>query len=189
MRHIPNILTAFRLLLVPLFACCFFLVSPAAALLLFLLAGATDVLDGYLARRFQWGSTLGKVLDPIADKSMQCTVLIVLAVARYIPVFLIFPIILKELAQLVCGVLFFRYRHGVTVSCWYGKLAISVFYLAVSLTILLSPAWQATKYLLALLWALTLVSMMGALVAYLIRYARLAAQMKNNMQKGTVQNG
>ena len=186
MRHIPNILTTLRLLLVPLFACTFFLISPVVALLLFLTAGATDILDGYLARHFGWGSTLGKVLDPIADKSMQCTVLVVLAVAEYIPIFVIFPIILKELAQLVCGVLFYRYRHGVTVSCWYGKLAISVFYLAVSLTILLPPAWQGTKILLALLWALTLASMMGALVAYLVRYARLAAEMKKNMQKGTV---
>lgn len=189
MKHIPNMLTVMRLLLVPLFAVTFFLGSPLAALPLFLLAGATDVLDGYLARRFRWGSTLGKVLDPVADKSMQCTVLVVLAVANYIPVLLIFPIILKELAQLVCGVLFFRYRHGVTVSCWYGKLAISVFYLAVSLTILLPAAWQGTKILLILLWALTLVSMMGALVAYLIRYARLAAQMKNNKEKGTVADG
>ena len=53
------------------------------SLVLFLLAGATDILDGYLARRFSWGSTLGKVLDPVADKSMQCTVLVVLVITLF----------------------------------------------------------------------------------------------------------
>ena len=106
MKYIPNALTFLRLLLVPLFATCFFLASPVVALVLFLLAGATDILDGYLARRFSWGSTLGKVLDPVADKSMQCTVLVVLVIAGYIPLLLIIPFILKEVVQLLCGLLF-----------------------------------------------------------------------------------
>jgi len=179
LKYIPNALTFLRLLLVPLFAICFFLASPAVALVLFLLAGATDILDGYLARRFSWGSTLGKVLDPVADKSMQCTVLVVLVIAGYIPLLLIIPFILKEVVQLFCGLLFFRFRHDVTVSCWYGKLAICVFYLTVSLTILFREAWQGLP-LLPILWIVTLILMLCALVGYVVRYSRIARNMKNN---------
>lgn len=181
MRNIPNILTFLRLLLVPLFACSFFLISPTVALVLFLLAGTTDILDGYLARRFHWGSTLGKVLDPVADKSMQCTVLVVLTVAGYIPLLLMIPFVLKEAIQLFCGLLFFRFRHDVTVSCWYGKLAICVFYATVSMTILCPPAWQGKAILLPAAWIVTLLLMLGALLGYVVRYTKIANRMKNNI--------
>ncbi|MBQ8339044.1 MAG: CDP-alcohol phosphatidyltransferase family protein [Clostridia bacterium] len=181
MRNIPNILTFLRLLLVPLFACSFFLISPTVALVLFLLAGTTDILDGYLARRFHWGSTLGKVLDPVADKSMQCTVLVVLTVAGYIPLLLMIPFVLKEAIQLFCGLLFFRFRHDVTVSCWYGKLAICIFYATVSMTILCPSAWQSKAILLPAAWIVTLLLMLGALLGYVVRYTKIANRMKNNI--------
>ena len=56
----------------------FVLDNPIVAILIFLLAGATDVLDGYLARKYNWITNLGKILDPLADKMMQCTVLVCL---------------------------------------------------------------------------------------------------------------
>ena len=88
-RYIPNLLSVVRICLVPIFALLFFLdyprhVIPAVAV--FFVAGATDVVDGYLARKHGWVSNVGKVLDPLADKLMQCTVLICFYIKEIIPI-------------------------------------------------------------------------------------------------------
>ena len=181
MKNIPNFLTVLRLLLVPLFVCVFFLVSPVAALPLFLMAGATDVLDGYLARRNGWISAFGKALDPVADKTMQCAVLIALAAANYLSWVLALLFLAKELAQGICSLIVFRYRHILGVSRWYGKTAISAFYLAVSLTILFhvkEPLVPQMTWMLTLLWSVTLILMLSALTCYIVSYAKLAALVK-----------
>lgn len=85
--NIPNLLTYGRILIVPLIVLCFFVdgglqSSDAArwsALALFALASVTDYLDGYLARIWQQTSNIGKMLDPIADKLLVSTCLILLA--------------------------------------------------------------------------------------------------------------
>ena len=77
LKNIPNILSIIRILLVFVFLFFLFVLeSTYLALLIFLIAGATDVVDGYLARRNNWITNLGKILDPFADKLMQCTVLV-----------------------------------------------------------------------------------------------------------------
>ena len=75
--NIPNLLSIFRLALIPVFAVVIFSPIPNSALwacLIFLLSGATDVLDGYIARKYNMITNVGKVLDPLADKLMQITV-------------------------------------------------------------------------------------------------------------------
>ena len=75
--------------------------------------------------------------------------------------------------QLFCGLLFLKFRRDVVVSCWYGKLAICVFYLTVSTTILLPSAWGGSAILLSFLWIATLAVMLGALAGYVYRYAKV----------------
>lgn len=67
-RHLPNLLTLLRLLLTLPIAWLLLSERFAAALWLFAVAGASDALDGFLARRFGWVSRVGSVLDPLADK-------------------------------------------------------------------------------------------------------------------------
>ena len=87
LKNIPNILSCIRILLVFVFLFVFFVVDNIyLALLIFLIAGATDVIDGYLARRNNWITNLGKILDPVADKLMQCTVLLSLLIKGLVPV-------------------------------------------------------------------------------------------------------
>jgi len=79
MFSIPNIITMSRILMIPIFVIVFYLPmewSRTAAALIFMVAGFTDWLDGYLARKMGLVSELGAFLDPVADKLMVATTLI-----------------------------------------------------------------------------------------------------------------
>jgi len=79
MFHIPNTLTVLRILLVPVFAVAFVMPSDAARLVafaVFALAGISDWLDGFAARKLKAGSDFGRMLDPIADKILVAVALI-----------------------------------------------------------------------------------------------------------------
>src|ERR1700716_1058396 len=75
---LPNVLTIFRMVLIPIFASLLFYQRFLWALAVFITAGLSDGLDGLLARRFDQQSQLGTILDPIADKLMLVTAFIVL---------------------------------------------------------------------------------------------------------------
>ncbi|MBQ9801838.1 MAG: CDP-alcohol phosphatidyltransferase family protein [Clostridia bacterium] len=187
MRNIPNILTIIRILLVPLFVVLFFAVSPLVALPVSWLAAITDAFDGYLARRNGWITRLGKVLDPIADKLMQGALLFPIVISGLLPWPLALPFVLKELAQGVLGLLMFRRRSVVVVSRWYGKVALTLFHLAVNFTVvlavLLDPLPVAATVFLAVLWACALMLMTFAFVSYLVSYTRMAAEIKKEWRK------
>jgi cardiolipin synthase len=82
---IPNLLTMFRMVLIPIFVSLLFYQKFWWALAVFVLAGVTDGLDGLLARRFAMESQLGTVLDPIADKLMLVTSFVVLSMRSVFP--------------------------------------------------------------------------------------------------------
>ncbi len=86
--NIPNILTLLRIALIPVFVVIFYLpweFSGKVCALVFALAAMTDWLDGYLARRLEQTSPLGAFLDPVADKLMVATALILLVEANPTP--------------------------------------------------------------------------------------------------------
>src|SRR6267154_864259 len=76
---LPNVLTIFRMALIPIFVSLLFYQKFVLALTVFVVAGVTDGLDGLLARRFNQQSHLGTILDPIADKLMLVTAFVVLS--------------------------------------------------------------------------------------------------------------
>jgi cardiolipin synthase len=82
---VPNLLTVFRMALIPVFVSLLFYQQFLLALGAFVLAGVTDGLDGLLARRFQQQSPLGRILDPIADKLMLVTSFVVLSMKGVYP--------------------------------------------------------------------------------------------------------
>jgi cardiolipin synthase len=82
---VPNLLTVFRMVLIPVFVSLLFYQRFVLALIVFILAGITDGLDGLLARRFNQKSQLGTILDPIADKLMLVTSFIVLSMKAVFP--------------------------------------------------------------------------------------------------------
>jgi cardiolipin synthase len=82
---VPNLLTVFRMVLIPVFVSLLFYQRFLLALGIFVLAGVTDGLDGLLARRFNQKSQLGTILDPIADKLMLVTSFVVLSMRSVFP--------------------------------------------------------------------------------------------------------
>src|SRR5438132_817814 len=82
---LPNVLTIFRMALIPVFVSLLFYQKFLLALAIFIVAGVTDGLDGLLARRFHQQSPLGRILDPIADKMMLVTSFIVLSMKGVYP--------------------------------------------------------------------------------------------------------
>lgn len=93
--NLPNILTVLRLLAAPAIAVLFLLLprpfADWAALAVFVLASATDYLDGFLARRWQQVSKLGTMMDPIADKAMVVIALAVMVVYSSLTLWILFP--------------------------------------------------------------------------------------------------
>src|SRR5687767_4781874 len=82
---VPNLLTVFRMVLIPVFVSLLFYQKFVYALAVFVLAGVTDGLDGLLARRFDQKSQLGTILDPIADKMLLVTAFVVLSMRSVFP--------------------------------------------------------------------------------------------------------
>lgn len=106
---IPNIITVFRFLLVPPFVLVLLQEQFGLALLLFGIAGFSDALDGYLAKRFNWSSRLGALMDPLADKLLLVSSYVTLGWLHWIPLWLVGVVILRDLV-IVSGALVYNFR-------------------------------------------------------------------------------
>lgn len=96
------------------------------------MAGITDILDGYIARKYELITPFGTVMDPLADKLMLLTVLGCYTIAKMIPPWIIGVILIKELLMIVGGLfLYFGMDKHVVSSNKYGKIATVFFYLAI----------------------------------------------------------
>jgi cardiolipin synthase len=112
-RHLPNIICILRIALVWPIAASLGDREYLVALALFILAGLSDGLDGYLAKRFNWTSDLGKVLDPLADKLLLVTVFVESAWLGLAPWWLTSAVVARDVF-IVLGALVFR--------LWFGPL-------------------------------------------------------------------
>ncbi|KAL2257242.1 hypothetical protein VTK26DRAFT_446 [Humicola hyalothermophila] len=101
---IPNILTASRLVAAPFIGYCILHDYHAAALGLFAYAGITDLLDGWIARRWNLKTVVGTVIDPMADKTLMTVLTVALAVKAALPVWLAVIILGRDVALAVSAV-------------------------------------------------------------------------------------
>lgn len=97
LKHIPNALTAFRLVLILPFLLSLYQHQYVFAFYLYLLAGFTDGLDGWLARHYSWQSTLGSFIDPLADKLLIASSFISLALIGILPWWLVILVFMRDL--------------------------------------------------------------------------------------------
>lgn len=97
LRHLPNLLCVIRILLVYPVAYLILRGRHADVLSLVAIAALTDALDGFLAKRFDWGSDLGRILDPLADKLLLMTLFVCLSVAGLAPWWLAALVLVRDL--------------------------------------------------------------------------------------------
>lgn len=107
-RDIPNIITIFRFLLVTPVVWAMLNDRFGLALLLFGVAGFSDAVDGYLAKRNNWSSRLGAIMDPLADKLLLVCSFVTLGWLGWIPLWLVVLVILRDLV-IISGALVYHY--------------------------------------------------------------------------------
>ena len=140
MKALPNIISVFRIFLVPVFVAAYiFDENPVkySAIIVYAVAGLSDFLDGFLARRFNAQSKLGKLLDPLADKLMTFTVMICITVSRPILLWAVIVFFVKEICMGIGGLVIHKVAHvELPPSNIIGKISTAVFFLTCGVLLL-----------------------------------------------------
>lgn len=164
--NIPNLLTLFRMFLIPVFILIFFSNinnNFIYSIYTFFIAGFTDILDGYFARKYNLITKWGIVLDPLADKLMLLTVLTCLTLKNLIPSWVLIIVTIKEISMITAGVVLYN-KDFIIPSNIIGKLSTVIFYLAI---LVLNFNIIYGKYLLYLAVISAVVAFLNYLVLYI----------------------
>jgi cardiolipin synthase len=169
--NLPNILTIARFFLIPVYLYFFLAGHTAWAFMILVIAGGTDVLDGYLARRRQQTTALGSMLDPLADKSMMLTVVISFLYQELIYWPEAIAMLIRD-GGMIMGSAIFHFRGKKTVPAnTMGKLTTVLFYLAIPLIMF------EVKYALFYLWIVIVFSFVTSFI-YILKIKQLNKQVK-----------
>ena len=168
---IPNLLSLFRLVLIPVYMTIYLHADSRQD---FILAGSilalscfTDLLDGRIARKYNMISTVGKILDPIADKATQFTLTLCLAI--YYPILWLVMVIfvVKELFQLIAGIIHLRKGKILPGALIEGKVCTAVFFVSLIALVLIPNMSKIYVGMIALINAVfLLISFVGYFRAY-----------------------
>ncbi len=135
---VPNLLSLLRILMIPFIVWLYIgKKNYYGAAVLIILSGITDVADGIIARKFNMISDFGKILDPIADKLTQGTLIICLSFKYPNMLWLISLFVAKEFVMALLGYITIRNTDSVNSAKWYGKLSTIVLFASMVLMILL----------------------------------------------------
>jgi CDP-diacylglycerol--glycerol-3-phosphate 3-phosphatidyltransferase len=171
MWNIPNTLTTFRLLLIPVFAVVFYLPYSwafFAAAFIFWLASVTDILDGYLARKLEQSTPFGAFLDPVADKVMVSVALVILA-THYQNIFITLASLIIISREIVISAL----REWMAEQGKRGNVAVSnmgKFKTAAQMLAIIGLIWQYAPWMTLLSYALLAIATLltvTSMLAYL----------------------
>ncbi|WP_353092571.1 CDP-diacylglycerol--glycerol-3-phosphate 3-phosphatidyltransferase [Tissierella praeacuta] len=180
--NIPNMLTILRILLIPVYLYFFYSNIENNILfagLIFILAGISDVLDGYIARKYDMSTKLGIVLDPIADKLMTFTILISFTTKGIIPIWILIALGIKEVMMILGGVALYLFKgKQVLPSNKYGKIATMSFYTAT-----LSIVFKLPRTISQTLFFITVVLNIIAFINYFIIYIKMRNNINNSIKE------
>ena len=144
---IPNYLSLFRLLLIPIYVIIYWKASQpeeyAVAAGILAVSCLTDAIDGQIARRFHMVSSVGKFLDPLADKATQITLTVCLSIRYPILWTLVGIFVLKEGFQLIAGIVEFRKGRMLIGALLSGKICTAILFISLILMVLIPnlPPW------------------------------------------------
>lgn len=176
---VPNLITYVRFLLVAPFMYFFIKGNYIIAMLCIGFSGLSDCFDGLFARRLNQVTSLGKILDPIADKiTLFCVALCMLFYApKLLPLMII--LMVKEIAMLICGLVLLIKKIAPPAAKWYGKFATVVFYFSVCVIIFLKAVFRyESETFVTVLFIITAIAMVFALVNYAIVFLNLIKSSK-----------
>ena len=182
--NIANALTALRVVAVPLLG--YLLLQDTAesrnwAALVFLLASLTDLLDGYVARRYGLITTVGKIADPIADKFLTGVALIGLSYLGALPWWVTIVIIAREIGVTILR--FWVIEHGVITASRGGKTKTLLQMIAISMFLVVWPLSASASFLT--IWDIAKVTMMSLAVLLTlttaVAYIRKAIQLRKEI--------
>ena len=179
-KQIPNILTIFRFILIPFIVINLVYDSYIAAFIIFTVSGLTDILDGFIARKFNLISNFGKLIDPLADKCTQIITLGTLAIKDIIPMWIIIIVILKEFIM-VAGASFLYGKELVVSSRWYGKLATVLFYIAIVCSLFIKQFDFSFDFSIYIYY-LALISTIFSLIMYIKAFYMQGYLKKENLK-------
>ena len=167
---IPNMLSYFRLLLIPLFIVLYVQEDFTEALITLAASGLSDILDGRIARKYDMVTDLGKVLDPVADKLTQCAMMICVAM-RYPAMWWLLGLhVVKELIMLIMGWYVLKRTDTVNSAIWAGKLCTGVIYAVMMLHVILPHLPQPVSVGCTVVCAGLIVL---SLIVYTARYVKI----------------
>ena len=172
--NLPNTLSIVRLCLVPIFVAVFFAGGENAyiyAALVYVTAEVTDCLDGYIARKFNKITRLGRILDPLADKLMAFTVLICIVIASRVPVWAAALFFLKEALMGLGAIIMFKKIDDVMPANIAGKVANVVFF--ANCVILMLDSSISTQTATVMI-SVALLVIYFAFFNYLVRFVAVA---------------
>lgn len=179
MRHLPNLITGMRFLLVPPLVWLLLQQRYLEALGLFAVMGVSDGLDGFLAKRYNWGSVLGAYMDPLADKLMLICTYITLAWQSLLPVWLVVVIILRDMV-ILSGAVAYHFKTQKLEMAPSIASKVNTFFQIVLIVavifqqIIIIPVW--------LVWALIIMTLLTTFfsgIGYVVEWSRRAHEAKS----------
>ena len=178
---VPNILCYIRFLLIPAFVITYIRADEPkqyiqAAAIVFL-SGLTDFLDGFIARRFDMVTDLGKLIDPLADKLTQASLIFVLVVKIKWMFLLLILFVVMQLFLLVAGIVMLKKGTKLNGAKWFGKVSTTVFY-ATMLVLVAVPTLRTgiTNVLMMVCGAFLLLSFLMYINEYILMYHSLKSR-------------
>lgn len=168
---IPNLLSLFRLALIPVYITVYLNATEPSHY--YLSAGIlavsclTDLIDGKIARRFNMITTLGILLDPVADKATQFTLILCLAVRYPVLWYLVGMFVIKEGFQLIAGSLILRKGKILDGALLTGKICTTVLFVSLILLVMI-PTMSQTQ--VAIITAVDIGFMLVSFVGYILIY-------------------
>lgn len=170
---IPNMLSLFRLLLIPVYIVIYLNASKAAdyyiAAGILAVSCLTDLVDGKIARHFNMISTVGKILDPLADKATQFSLILCLAMKYPILWFLGILFVIKESFQLIAGSLRLRKGRMLKGALMSGKICTTVLFISLILMVMIPDLSETVIIWIA---AVDTCFLLISFCDYLITYCR-----------------
>ncbi len=174
---IPNILCYIRILLVPLFIFLFIKEYYWQSALVVVVASATDIVDGWIARHFNMVTDWGKFIDPLADKLMQFAMLVMAIFKNPWVAILVGVFALKEIIMLIVGLYIYHKGNNLNGAMWCGKLCTVILDSSLLLIIGLPPHMIKDEFVFCLI-GISTVFLILSFVVYMRAYSKLYKEMK-----------